>query len=96
MFFFLNIALLTGLCVCYFKFKHLLYVQFSLKWVSITISQSTLGIPLVIRPPHPPNCLSTYLYGSVTTVSEPNLYGNSKICLHGKRILEMYVNLAVI
>lgn len=63
---------------------------------SLSLFHRTLCIPLVIRPPHPPNCLSTYLYGSITTVSEPNLYGNCKICLHGKRILEMYENLAVI
>lgn len=64
--------------------------------MGLSLLHKTLCIPLVIQPPHPRNYLSTYLYGSITTVSEPNLYGNCKICLHGKRVLEIYVNLAVI
>lgn len=62
---------------------------------AIAIAQSTLYCHLqsnlLILP-----ALSLHLYGAITRVSEPNLYGNCGICLHGKRILEMYVNLAVI
>lgn len=84
-------ALLTGFCVNCFKFKHLLQVQFNLKLVSI--SQNALNCTCDLTSSS--SLLSIHLYGYTTTVSEPCFYGNYKICLDRKRILELYANVSI-